>query len=41
MDGVRATVEVLTPGGMVVAYASIVDNLTGDPVYQPAAKLGE
>lgn len=33
---VRAEIEVLTNGGRVLAYASIVDNRTGDPVFQMA-----
>jgi hypothetical protein len=30
-----------TPGGRFFAYASVVDNATGDPVYIPATVLGE
>jgi len=33
---VRAEIEVLTDGGRVLAYASTVDNRTGDPVFQTA-----
>ena len=33
---VRAEIEVLTDGGRVLAYASTVDNRTGDPVFQMA-----
>lgn len=33
---VRAEIEVLTDGGRVIAYASTVDNRTGDPVFQTA-----
>ena len=30
-----ATVEVLTPGGLAWAYASVIDNRTGDPTIVP------
>ena len=33
---VRAEIEILTDGGRVLAYASTVDNRTGDPVFQMA-----
>ena len=33
---VRAEIEVTTDGGLLVAYASTVDNRTGDPVFQTA-----
>jgi hypothetical protein len=33
---VRAEIEVFTVGGRVLAYASTVDNRTGDPVFQMA-----
>jgi hypothetical protein len=33
---VRAEIEVITVGGRVLAYASTVDNRTGDPVFQMA-----
>jgi hypothetical protein len=33
---VRAEIEVVTDGGRVLAYASTVDNQTGDPVFQTA-----
>ena len=32
----RAEIDVLTDGGRVLAYASTVDNRTGDPVFQTA-----
>jgi hypothetical protein len=35
--GARAEVEVLTAGGRVLAYASVVDNRTGDPTFIEAA----
>lgn len=31
----HATVEVLTAGGMAHAYAMVIDNISGDPVYMP------
>ncbi len=31
--GARATVEVVAGGGTVFAYGSVVDNVTGDPIY--------
>ncbi len=34
-DLAYATVEVLTPGARVWAYASVVDNGTGDPTMVP------
>lgn len=34
-DVAYATVEVLTPGGLVWAYASVIDNRTGDPTIVP------
>ncbi len=34
-------VQTLTPGGKFFAYASVVDNRTGDPIYIPAVILGE
>ncbi len=37
--GVRALVEVVTVDGRVLAYASTVDNGTGDPVFQTASTL--
>jgi hypothetical protein len=33
VEGARATVRVLTPGGRVMAYATVIDNDTGDPTY--------
>jgi len=33
VEGARATVRVLTPGGRVMAYASVIDNQTNDPTY--------
>lgn len=36
-----ATVSTATPGGAFVAYASVVDNASGDPVYMPAEPLGD
>lgn len=36
---VRAEIKVLTDGGRVLAYASTVDNRTGDPVFQTAWTL--
>ena len=33
---VRAEIEVLTDGGRILAYASTVDNRTGDPMFQTA-----
>lgn len=35
VDHGHATVEVLTPHGMVHAYAMLIDNISGDPVYMP------
>jgi hypothetical protein len=34
-DVAYATVEVLTPGGLAFAYASVIDNRTGDPTIVP------
>jgi len=31
--GARATVEVVAGGGTIFAYGSVVDNVTGDPIY--------
>ena len=39
--GGTATVSTPTPGGAFVAYASVVDNASGDPVYMPAEPLGD
>jgi len=36
VDEAYATVQVLTPGGRVWAYGSVVDNATGDPTTIPA-----
>jgi len=36
IEGARAEVRVVTPGGRAMAYASIVDNATGDPTYMDA-----
>ena len=36
-DLARASVQVLTPGGTVWAYASVIDRRTGDPVTVPVA----
>ena len=33
VEGARATVRVLTPDGRVMAYATVIDNQTGDPTY--------
>lgn len=33
VEGARATVRVLTPEGRVMAYATVIDNATGDPTY--------
>jgi len=33
IEGARATVRVLTPEGRVMAYATVIDNQTGDPTY--------
>ena len=33
VEGARATVRVLTPDGRVMAYATVIDNDTGDPTY--------
>lgn len=33
-------VETFTPGGKFFAYASVVDNRTGDPIYIPAVLIG-
>ena len=35
-DVAYATVEVLTPGGRIWAYGSVVDEATGDPTTIPA-----
>jgi len=37
--GVRSVIDVETGGGQVLAYASMVDNGTGDPVFQTASTL--
>jgi len=39
-DG-HVTVSTSTPGGSFVAYASVVDNTSGDPVYIPAEPVGD
>ncbi len=36
VDGGYAVVRTTTPGGRFLAYASVVDNRSGDPVYIPA-----
>jgi hypothetical protein len=36
VDNGYAVVRVITDGGKVLAYASVVDNLSGDPVYVQA-----
>ena len=33
VEGARATVRALTPDGRVMAYATVIDNQTGDPTY--------
>jgi hypothetical protein len=33
VEGARATVRVVTPDGRVMAYATVIDNQTGDPTY--------
>ncbi len=33
VEGARAKVRVLTPQGRVMAYATVIDNTTGDPTY--------
>jgi len=33
VEGARATVRVLTPDSRVMAYATVIDNQTGDPTY--------
>lgn len=38
-DVASAHIEVETPGGRVLAYASVIDNRTGDPTYLPAEVL--
>ena len=40
VEGIRAVVRVTGDSGPVSVHASIVDNLTGDPVFQPAIKIG-
>lgn len=40
-DNHTARVSTTTPGGSLLAYASVVDNLSGDPVYIPATVTGE
>ena len=39
VDDGYVVVTTTTPGGRFFAYASVVDNRTGDPVYIPAVKL--
>ncbi len=39
VDNGYAVVRVLTSGGKVLAYASVVDNGSGDPIYVPAQLL--
>jgi hypothetical protein len=34
-----ATITSTTPGSQLIAYASVVDNATGDPVYVPATTI--
>jgi hypothetical protein len=41
VDSGFAVVAVLTPGGRVHGYASVVDNGSNDPVYVPAQPLSE
>jgi len=40
-DNHTATVSTTTPGGSLLAYASVVDNLSGDPMFIPATVTGE
>ncbi len=39
VDSGYAVVRVLTNGGKVLAYASVIDNSSGDPIYIPAQQL--
>ncbi len=39
VDNGFAVVKVTSSSGEVMAYASVVDNGTGDPIYQPAQRL--
>ncbi len=41
VDNGFAIVSTTTPGGHLFAYASVVDNRSGDPMYIPAAVSGE
>ena len=36
-----AVVSTDSPGGAFIAYASVVDNASGDPVYVPAMEVEE
>jgi subtilisin-like proprotein convertase family protein len=36
VEAARAAVTVRSPGMRVLAYASVIDNLSGDPIYVPA-----
>ncbi len=39
VDGGYLRVRTLTTGGAFLAYASVVDNITGDPIYIPVALM--
>jgi hypothetical protein len=41
VDSGFAVVRVLTPGGLVLSYASVVDNGSNDPIYVPAQQLSD
>jgi len=41
VDSGFAVVKVLTTGGEVLAYASVVDNGSNDPIYIPAQRLSD
>jgi len=41
VDSGFAVVKVLTTGGEVLAYASVVDNGSNDPIFIPAQRLSD
>ncbi len=41
VDNLTARVTTTSPGGSLIAYASVVDNRSGDPTYIPATVRGE
>jgi hypothetical protein len=40
-DGAYAVVSTVTTGARLIVYASVVDNISGDPIYIPAQRAGK